>query len=201
MYSFPESLREAKERIEKALEVSDLSETVSDGNVKRRRVATQRYSPPLRTMLSNTKLQKNNDADADNTDTDAELKRPTVTHFEINSLYFLFSKYYHMFIYDFKSFFFGTLGRRNAGFYTAPLVSDDSDINEGKMNDIHINSHTFQTSVDIHKNADDTVKCRPTFTKENEKTRNIQENTRANYRNIVMRGKEDSLNLNSRAHL
>ncbi|KYN50231.1 hypothetical protein ALC62_04462 [Cyphomyrmex costatus] len=73
------SIREAKEETEKALDISDLSESDKNKSVKRQRILTQRYSPS-KIGLSN----ESNDTDTDDSD-DAKLKTPITTNLKISS--------------------------------------------------------------------------------------------------------------------
>lgn len=78
-----ESIREAKEETEKALDISDLSESDKGKFVKRQRVLTQRYSPSIKIGLSSE--SKSNDADTDTDDSDdAKLKTPIMMDLKIS---------------------------------------------------------------------------------------------------------------------
>jgi len=76
-----ESLRQAKEEAEKALDISDLSQSDKDKSVRRQRFVTQRYSPPMNKILGN--CRKNN-IPTDDSDSDFEFNAPVVKNLKIS---------------------------------------------------------------------------------------------------------------------
>jgi len=69
--------------MEKALDVSDLSESDRGKSVKRQRFVTQRYSSFFRTGLLKEHKSDNADTDSDSV-TDVGLKTPTITNLKIS---------------------------------------------------------------------------------------------------------------------
>ncbi|XP_070170894.1 uncharacterized protein [Polyergus mexicanus] len=79
---FCKSIRRAKEEAEKALNVSDLSQSDKDKSLKRQRFITRRYSPVNETSCNR---RKSNIVYADDSDSDFELKAPAVRNLKISA--------------------------------------------------------------------------------------------------------------------
>ncbi|XP_025158396.1 uncharacterized protein LOC112589428 [Harpegnathos saltator] len=79
---FCKSIRQAKEEVEKALNISDLSQSDKDRNIKRQRIVTRRYSPPLTVTSMNRRKRTIYSSDSDS---DIELQAPIVKGLKINA--------------------------------------------------------------------------------------------------------------------
>lgn len=77
-----ESVRQAKEEVEKALNVSDLSQSDKDKNIKRQRFVTRKYSPPL--IATSVNRGKSTIIYSTDSDSDFELQAPVVKNLKIN---------------------------------------------------------------------------------------------------------------------
>lgn len=94
-FNYIESVRQAKEEVEKALDVSDLSHSDRDKSTKRQRFVTRRCSPPSKAISYNRR--KSNNIDVDDSDNDSELKAPAVPNLKISAWFFiLFYLYIHI---------------------------------------------------------------------------------------------------------
>lgn len=95
-FNYIESVRQAKEEVEKVLDVSDLSHSDRDKSIKRQRFVTRRYSPPSK-AISYNRRKSNIDADSDNdSDNDSELKAPAVPNLKSGWFFILFYLYIHV---------------------------------------------------------------------------------------------------------
>ncbi|GAB1860769.1 DUF4806 domain-containing protein [Camponotus japonicus] len=77
---FCKSVRQAKQEVEKALNISDLSQSDKEKSGKRQRFVTQRYTPPL----NQTSRQKNY-INVDDSDSDFESTTPVVRNLKIRA--------------------------------------------------------------------------------------------------------------------